>query len=76
MTTSTSRTGGRRGEALDEIPLPANVDIGDAIKAMKSALLAAAAARVGDPPGQISLLEPVVTQAVAAMERDVIKRTY
>ena len=63
------------GEALDRIPLPPNVDIGDAIKAMKSlySLLRQLewALRQAKEP-----LTDVVTQAVARMERDVIKRTY
>ena len=63
------------GEALDKIPLPANVDIGDAIKAMKSiySLLRQLewALRVAKSP-----LQDTVSRAVAQMERDVIKRTY
>jgi len=63
------------GEPLDQIPLPPNVDIGDAIKAMKSlySLLRQLewALRQAKNP-----LTDVVTQAVAHMERDVIKRTY
>ena len=62
------------GEPLDKIPLPASVDIGDAIKAMKSLYsllrqLEFAVRQVKSP-----LLE-VVSRAVAQMERDVIKRT-
>src|SRR6202011_1740348 len=63
------------GELLDKIPLPANVDIGDAIKAMKSlySLLRQLewALRVAKSP-----VHETVSQAVAQMERDVIKRTY
>ncbi|MGH7763529.1 MAG: helicase-related protein, partial [Candidatus Dormibacteraceae bacterium] len=63
------------GEALDQIPLPANVDIGDAIKAMKTlySLLRQLefALRQAKSP-----LFGVVSRAVAQMERDVIKRTY
>jgi len=63
------------GEPLDQIPLPPNVDIGDAIKAMKSlySLLRQLewALRQAKNP-----LTDLVTQAVAHMERDVIKRTY
>jgi ATP-dependent RNA helicase HelY len=63
------------GEPLDKIPLPPNVDIGDAIKAMKNlySLLRQLewALRQAKHP-----LSDVVTQAVAHMERDVIKRTY
>ena len=62
------------GEALDQIPLPANVDIGDAIKAMKSlySLLRQLewAVRQAKSP-----LYETVSRAVAQMERDVIKRT-
>ncbi len=62
------------GEPLDKIPLPANVDIGDAIKAMKSLYsllrqLEFALRQVKSP------LLDVVSRAVAQMERDVIKRT-
>ena len=63
------------GEPLDQIPLPANVDIGDAIKAMKSlySLLRQLewAVRQAKHP-----LERAVSEAVLKMERDVIKRTY
>jgi ATP-dependent RNA helicase HelY len=62
-------------EPLDRIPLPANVDIGDAIKAMKAlySLLRQLefALRQAKSP-----LQEVVSRAVALMERDVIKRTY
>jgi ATP-dependent RNA helicase HelY len=62
------------GEALDSIPLPPNVDIGDAIKAMKGLYsllrqLEWALRRQGWP------LAETARQAVGAMERDVIKRT-
>jgi ATP-dependent RNA helicase HelY len=63
------------GEPLDQIPLPANVDIGDAIKAMKGlySLLRQLewALRTAKSP-----LRDTVSAAVAQMERDVIKRTY
>jgi len=63
------------GEALDQIPMPPNVDIGDAIKAMKN--LYSLLRQLEWAIRQAKLpLEPVVTQAVARMERDVIKRTY
>jgi ATP-dependent RNA helicase HelY len=63
------------GEPLDQIPLPANVDIGDAIKAMKN--LYSLLRQLEWAIRQAKLpLEPVVTHAVAQMERDVIKRTY
>ncbi len=62
------------GEPLDAIPLPPNVDIGDAIKAMKGlySLLRQLefALRAMDLP-----LTPAVAGAVEAMERDVINRT-
>ena len=62
-------------EPLDQIQLPANVDIGDAIKAMKSlySLLRQLewALRQAKNP-----LSDAVSQSVARMERDVIKRTY
>ena len=62
------------GEPLDQIPLPPNIDIGDAIKAMKvlySLLrqLEWALRRAKAP------LSETVSRAVAQMERDVIKRT-
>ena len=61
-------------EPLDTIPLPPNVDIGDAIKAMKGLYsllrqLEWALKEQGWP------LYDVVRQANLAMERDVIKRT-
>ncbi|TME70120.1 MAG: hypothetical protein E6I50_04970, partial [Chloroflexi bacterium] len=63
------------GDQLDRIPLPANVDIGDAIKAMKAlySLLRQLefALRQAKSP-----LTDVVSRAVVLMERDVIKRTY
>jgi ATP-dependent RNA helicase HelY len=62
------------GEPLDRIPLPPNVDIGDAIKAMKGlySLLRQLewALRQAHHP-----LEETVKKAVEQMERDVIKRT-
>ena len=62
------------GEPLDAIPMPPNVDVGDAIKAMKGlySLLRQLewALKVMKLP-----LAPVVKQAVEKMERDVIKRT-
>ncbi|HEX6489131.1 MAG TPA: DEAD/DEAH box helicase [Candidatus Dormibacteraeota bacterium] len=62
------------GEALDSIPLPINVDIGDAIKAMKGLYsllrqLEWALRQQRWPLGEVA------AQATAAMERDVIKRT-
>ncbi|HLZ95907.1 MAG TPA: DEAD/DEAH box helicase [Candidatus Dormibacteraeota bacterium] len=63
------------GEPLDQIPLPANVDIGDAIKAMKN--LYSLLRQLEWAVRQAKLpLESAITQAVAHMERDVIKRTY
>jgi ATP-dependent RNA helicase HelY len=62
------------GEPLDQIPLPPNVDIGDAIKSMKAlySLLRQLewAVRQAKSP-----LYETVSRAVAQMERDVIKRT-
>jgi ATP-dependent RNA helicase HelY len=62
------------GEPLDRIALPPNVDIGDAIKAMKGlySLLRQLewALRQAHHP-----LETTVAKAVESMERDVIKRT-
>jgi ATP-dependent RNA helicase HelY len=62
------------GEPLDQIPLPSNVDIGDAIKSMKAlySLLRQLewAVRQAKSP-----LRETVSRAVAQMERDVIKRT-
>ncbi|HKF19874.1 MAG TPA: DEAD/DEAH box helicase [Candidatus Dormibacteraeota bacterium] len=62
------------GEPMDTIPLPANVDIGDAIKAMKSLYSVLRqlefALRQAEMP-----LHGTVREAVNAMERDVIKRT-
>ena len=62
------------GEPLDQIPLPANVDIGDAIKAMKSLYSLLRQLEFAVRQAKSPLLE-VVTRAVAQMERDVIKRT-
>jgi ATP-dependent RNA helicase HelY len=63
------------GESLEKIPLPANIDIGDAIKAMKGlySLLRQLewALRAAKSP-----VHETVVRAVAQMERDVIKRTY
>lgn len=62
------------GEPMDRIPLLPHVDIGDAIKAMKNlySMLRQLeyALRKTDLP-----LHATVRQAVAALERDVIKRT-
>ena len=63
------------GEALDRIPLPTNVDIGDAIKAMKALYSLLRQLEFALRQARSPLLEPV-TRAVALMERDVIKRTY
>jgi ATP-dependent RNA helicase HelY len=63
------------GEALDQIPLPANVDIGDAIKAMKALYSLLRQLEFALRQAKSPLLEPV-SQAVKQMERDVIKRTY
>ena len=70
------------GEALDAIPLPPAVDIGDAIKAMKSLysvlrqLEWALKQPVSESPdGRLAHVAETVSQAVRSMERDVIKRT-
>ena len=62
------------GEALDQIPLPANVDIGDAIKAMKSLYSLLRQLEWAVRQAKSPLFE-TVARAVAQMERDVIKRT-
>src|SRR5438445_2689405 len=63
------------GEALDKIPLPANVDIGDAIKAMKSLYSLLRQLEFALRQAKSPLLDSV-SRAVILMERDVIKRTY
>ena len=63
------------GEALDKIPLPPNVDIGDAIKAMKALYSLLRQLEFAIRQARLSMLE-TVSKAVALMERDVIKRTY
>jgi len=63
------------GEALDKIPLPANVDIGDAIKAMKALYSLLRQLEFAIRQARSPLLA-AVSRAVALMERDVIKRTY
>jgi ATP-dependent RNA helicase HelY len=62
------------GEPLDQIPLPANVDIGDAIKAMKSLYSLLRQLEFALRQAKSPLLDEV-SRAVAQMERDVIKRT-
>ncbi len=62
-------------EPLDQIPLPTNVDIGDAIKAMKSLYSLLRQLEWALRQAKHPLFEPV-SKAVAQMERDVIKRTY
>ncbi len=62
-------------EALDKIPLPANVDIGDAIKAMKALYSLLRQLEFAIRQARSPLLD-MVSRAVAVMERDVIKRTY
>jgi ATP-dependent RNA helicase HelY len=62
------------GEALDKIPLPPNVDIGDAIKAMKSLYSLLRQLEWAVRQAKSPLFE-TVARAVAQMERDVIKRT-
>jgi ATP-dependent RNA helicase HelY len=63
------------GEPLDKIPLPANVDIGDAIKAMKALYSLLRQLEWALRQAKHPLSDPV-TQGVVRMERDVIKRTY
>lgn len=63
------------GEPLDKIPLPGNVDIGDAIKAMKALYSLLRQLEFALRQAKSPLLE-TVSRAVAQMERDVIKRTY
>ncbi|TMF84850.1 MAG: hypothetical protein E6I08_14775, partial [Chloroflexi bacterium] len=62
------------GEPLDAIPLPPNVDIGDAIKAMKGLYSLLRQLEWALKMMQLPLA-PVVKAAVEKMERDVIKRT-
>ena len=62
------------GEPLDQIPLPANVDIGDAIKAMKGLYSLVRQLEWALRQAKSPLME-TVKRAVAQMERDVIKRT-
>ncbi|HEV2139981.1 MAG TPA: DEAD/DEAH box helicase [Candidatus Dormibacteraeota bacterium] len=62
-------------EPLDRIPLPANVDIGDAIKAMKALYSLLRQLEFALRQAKSPLLD-VVSRAVVLMERDVIKRTY
>ena len=63
------------GEALDRIPLPPNVDIGDAIKAMKALYSLLRQLEFAIRQAKSPLLD-TVSKAVVLMERDVIKRTY
>ena len=63
------------GESLDQIPLPPNVDIGDAIKAMKAVYSLLRQLEWALRQAKRPLFE-VVSRAVVQMERDVIKRTY
>jgi ATP-dependent RNA helicase HelY len=62
------------GEPLDKIPIPSNVDIGDAIKAMKSLYSLLRQLEFALRQAKSPLLDEV-SRAVAQMERDVIKRT-
>jgi ATP-dependent RNA helicase HelY len=62
------------GEPLDQIPLPSNVDIGDAIKAMKSLYSLLRQLEFALRQAKSTLFDEV-SRAVAQMERDVIKRT-
>jgi ATP-dependent RNA helicase HelY len=62
------------GEKMDSIPLPPNVDIGDAIKAMKGLYSMLRQLEFAVRQAKLPLHGPV-REAVLAMERDVIKRT-
>jgi ATP-dependent RNA helicase HelY len=62
-------------EPLDRIPFPPNVDIGDAIKAMKALYSLLRQLEFALRQAKSPLLE-TVSRAVVLMERDVIKRTY
>jgi len=62
------------GEPMDTIPLPANVDIGDAIKAMKGLYSMLRQLEFALRQAQLPL-RALAREAVQAMERDVIKRT-
>jgi ATP-dependent RNA helicase HelY len=62
------------GEPLDQIPLPPNVDIGDAIKSMKALYSLLRQLEWAVRQAKAPLYE-TVSRAVAQMERDVIKRT-
>jgi len=62
------------GEPLDQIPMPANVDIGDAIKAMKSLYSLLRQLEFALRQAKSPLFD-TVSRAVTQMERDVIKRT-
>jgi ATP-dependent RNA helicase HelY len=63
------------GEALDKIPLPTNVDIGDAIKAMKALYSLLRQLEFALRQAKSPLLE-TVSRSVVLTERDLIKRTY
>ncbi len=62
------------GDSMDSIPLPPNVDIGDAIKAMKGLYSLLRQLDFALRQADLPLREPV-RAAMEAMERDVIKRT-
>ncbi len=62
------------GEPMNAIPLPPNVDIGDAIKAMKGLYSMLRQLEFALRQAQLPLRGPV-REAVQAMERDVIRRT-
>jgi ATP-dependent RNA helicase HelY len=63
------------GEPLDRIPLPPNVDIGDAIKAMKALYSLVRQLEFATRQSR-SPIADTVKRAIGLMERDVIKRTY
>jgi ATP-dependent RNA helicase HelY len=62
------------GEPMDGIPLPPNVDIGDAIKAMKGLYSMLRQLEFALRVAELPLRGPV-REAVQAMERDIIRRT-
>jgi superfamily II RNA helicase len=62
------------GEPMDSIPLPPNVDIGDAIKAMKGLYSMLRQLEFALRQTDLPLRGPV-REAVQAMERDIIRRT-
>jgi ATP-dependent RNA helicase HelY len=62
------------GEAMDSIPLPLNVDIGDAIKAMRGLYSMLRQLEFALRRSESAVL-PIVRDAITRMERDAIRRT-